>query len=86
MCGIGGKTIEEAQRNLSYEEYLRWVSFRSKRGSLNVGLRIEHSSAMVAHMIANRYRPKDAAPFSIYDFAPHVDEPELTIDDMKEWE
>lgn len=83
MCGIGGKTIEEAQRNISYEEFIRWVKYRNRRGSLNVGLRVEHDLAMIMQMFANRYRKEGAAAFSIYDFAPHLDRPEPTLDDWR---
>lgn len=86
MCGIGGKTIEEAQNNISHEEFSRWVYYRRKRGTLNIGLRTEHSSALLACMLANRYRKEGSSALSIYDFAPHLDEPELTIEDMKKWE
>lgn len=86
MCGIGGKTIEEAQRNISYEEFTRWVAYRNKRGSLHFGMRIEKSSALLSQIIANRYRKEGKEPFTIYDFAPYHDEPELTIDDLMKWE
>lgn len=51
-----------------------------------MGSRIEHAGALIAHMMANRYRKEGAASFKIYDFAPHMDEPELSIDDLKDWE
>ncbi len=41
--------------------------------------------AVIALMMANRYRKEGATPFTIYDFAHHLDEPELTLDDMKGW-
>jgi len=83
LCGVGGKTIDEAQNNISYEEFLRWVKYRNKRGSLNVGLRNEHDFAMIMQMFANRYRKEGSTPFDIYDFAPHLDEPEITLDDWR---
>jgi len=83
LCGVGGRTIEEAQRNISYEEFVRWAKYRNKRGSLNVGLRAEHDLAMIVQMFANRYRKEGSAPFTIYDFAPHLDEPEPTLDDWR---
>lgn len=86
MCGIGGNTIEEAQCNISYEEFHSWVEYRNKRGSLNMGMRVEHASALLAQITANRYRKENAPAFSIYDFAPHHDEPELTLEDMKKWQ
>lgn len=83
MCGIGGRTIEEAQRNISYDEFIRWVKYRNKRGSLNVALRNEHEIAMIMQLFANRYRKEGALPFTVYDFAPHLDKPESTLDDWR---
>lgn len=85
LCGIGGKTIEEAQKNISYAEFCQWVSYRGKRGTLNIGLRIEEYAAMIAQMYSSVHGKQGSIPPKIYDFAPHLDEPELTIDDMKNW-
>jgi hypothetical protein len=41
---------------------------------------------MIAQIIANRYRQENTPPYTIYDFAPHLDEPELTEDDLKGWQ
>jgi hypothetical protein len=86
LCGLGGRTIEEAQRNISYEEFTSWLAYRNRRGSLHVGMRVENSMAVIALMIANRYRSENTPAYSIYDFAPYLDEPELTVDDLKGWE
>ena len=86
LCGVGGRTIEEAQHRLSFEEFCRWASYRRKYGSLHLGMRIEHASALLAQLFANRHRKEGAEPFKLYDFAPHMDEPELTINDLKNWE
>lgn len=70
---------------MTYEEYLQWIKYRNKRGSLNNGLRVERAGAILAQMMANRYRKDGSPPFSFYDFAPHYDEPTLTIDNLKGW-
>ena len=31
MNGIGGRTIAEAQENMTYPEFLVWVKFRQKQ-------------------------------------------------------
>jgi hypothetical protein len=85
LCGIGGRTIEEAKSSISYKEFFDWVAYRRKRGTLNVGMRVEHFMSIVSQMIANRYRKSNSPSYSYYDFATHHDEPELTIDDMKAW-
>ena len=89
LCGVGGRTIAEAQSRLSYEEFWRWAEYRRKRGSLHVGMRIEHAAALLAQLTANRYRKEGTEPFQLYDFAPHTDrpeEPEMTLKDLKDWE
>lgn len=86
MCGIGGRTIAEAQRNLSYVEFLDWVEYRRKRGSLNQGMRIERAGALVATVLANIHRDSKKQPVSFYNFAPHHDEPQLSLEQaMTEW-
>lgn len=84
MCGIGGRTIEEAKQAMSYKEYLSWCRYRSKRGSLNVGMRVEHGSALLGALYANS-KSKHGG-LTVYDFAPHHERPEITLDQaMKEW-
>lgn len=56
-----------------------------RRGSLNVGRRIEQSIAPLASLFANA-NFKGAEPFTRYDFMPHEDEPELTLERaMETW-
>ena len=84
MCGIGGRTIAEAQERISYQEFLSWAKYRAKRGSLNVGLRVERGSALLATLFANS-RSK-SADFTLCDFAPHHDQPEITLEQaMESW-
>lgn len=86
LCGIGGNTIAQAQQNISYVEFLDWVQYRNRRGSLNPGMRVERAGAMVATLIANQNRKKDSSPVSFYRFAPHHDEPVVSMEDaMENW-
>tara|TARA_R100000781_G_scaffold110309_2_gene75674 strand:+ start:1103 stop:1366 length:264 start_codon:yes stop_codon:yes gene_type:complete len=86
MCGIGGRTIAEAQQNLSYVEFLDWVEYRRKRGSLHPGMRTERAGALVATVLANIHRKKDSPSASFYDFAPHHEEPQLSLEQaMETW-
>ncbi|SDS03624.1 hypothetical protein SAMN05216198_1036 [Halopseudomonas litoralis] len=86
MCGIGGRTIAEAQQRISLPEFIRWSRYRRKRGSLNLGLRVERGSALLATLYANTHKGKDTAAFQLHDFAPHHDQPELTLEQaMATW-
>lgn len=84
MCGIGGRTIAEAKARLTYQEYCRWVRYRAERGSLNVGMRVERNSALLASMFAN-VNSKNGG-YTVYDFAPHLEEPMLSLEQaMDAW-
>lgn len=84
LCGIGGRTIAEAQQRLSYTEFFSWLKYRRKRGSLNLGMRIERSSALLAALYANS-KSKNGG-HKIYDFMPHEDEPAVSLDEaMNTW-
>lgn len=85
MCGIGGRTIAEAQQRISYPEFIKWAQYRAKRGTLNLGMRMERGSALLAALYANAHRDKNSPAYKIHDFAPHHDQPELTLDDLKSW-
>lgn len=90
MNGIGGRTIAEAQERLSLAEFWMWVKYRNKYGTLNPMMRTEWGSALVASVIANVNRERNAAPFKVSDFAPHIEDPADTqgitlAQAMKEW-
>ncbi|WP_025371818.1 phage tail assembly protein T [Advenella mimigardefordensis] len=73
MNGIGGRTIAECREKLSYQEFLLWCAYIDKHGSLNIGDRIEHSSAIVAAVNANIHSKKK---HKITDFMPHFEAPD----------
>lgn len=84
MNGIGGRTIAEAQENISYPEFMLWCKFRGKRGSLNQGMRVEAAIARLAAFYGNSKTGKQA--FDLYDFSPHMDRPKLTLEEaMASW-
>ncbi|WP_241603212.1 phage tail assembly protein T [Rosenbergiella nectarea] len=90
MNGIGGRTIAEAQERMSVTEYKTWLLYRQKYGGLNPVMRTEWGAALVSSVIANINRDKKTPPFSVTDFAPHLDNPEnndgITLKEaMSEW-
>lgn len=86
MCGVGGRTIAEAQNRISYSEFCRWAAYRRKRGSLNNGLRVERGAALLATLYANSHRGKHDGAYQLHDFAPHHDAPEITLEQaMASW-
>lgn len=85
LNGIGGRTVAEAKERLSYLEYLQWIRFRNKRGSLNSGFRVEIAIAQLCALFAN-VNSKNGN-YKLHDFAPHMDEPVISLEDaMKLWD
>lgn len=75
LNGIGGSTIEEAKERLTHAEFVSWYAYIKKRGSLNLGSRIEHGFAMLAHVTNNSMGGKS----KFEDFVPkREEEPEKT--------
>lgn len=84
MNGIGGRTIAEAQSRISYPEFIDWVSYRRKRGSLNVGMRVEAGSALLAALYANTHSKNGG--HKVTDFMPHKEEDPISLDQaMQHW-
>ncbi|KTT57394.1 hypothetical protein NS337_00675 [Pseudomonas oryzihabitans] len=51
LHGIGGRTILEAKNRLTYAEAMDWYVYLRRRGSLNLGNRLEHGFAMLATVL-----------------------------------
>ncbi len=86
MNGIGGRTIAEAQERISLREFQVWVKYRNKYGPLNVMMRTEWGASLVASVLANINKSKNSPPFKISDFAPHINEVSVSLEDaMKNW-
>lgn len=69
---------------MSTLEFHRWAKYRKERGTLNVGLRIERSLAVLSAMIANRIS-KDGG-FKVNDFIPHEGNRAVSLEEaMKSW-
>lgn len=87
LNGIGGRTVDEAKFNLSYVEYLDWAAFINRRGSINLGVRMEQGLAMVCLLLTQGFKIKknDGQNFTLKDFLPHIAEDhdqELTVESV----
>jgi hypothetical protein len=78
LNGVGGRTVEEAKRRMTYAEARQWSAYMQRRGSLHVGLRLEAGFALIAATINNALGGHATAA----DFMPHRDAPEGTIADV----
>lgn len=47
MNGIGGRTIAEAQQNMSLVEARQWAQYRLRHGGLNTAERVEQAAALI---------------------------------------
>lgn len=87
MNGIGGRTIAEAQERMSLREFQIWVKYRNKYGQLNSMMRTEWGASLVASVLANINKSKNSPPFKISDFAPHINEVSVSLEEaMKTWD
>ncbi|HDZ2036368.1 TPA: phage tail protein [Klebsiella pneumoniae] len=87
MNGIGGRTIAEAQERMSLREFQMWVKYRNKYGPLNIMMRTEWGASLVASVLANINKSKNSPPFKISDFAPHINEVSVSLEEaMKTWD
>ncbi|WP_420843350.1 phage tail assembly protein T [Kushneria phosphatilytica] len=72
---------------MSYQEFLQWVAYRRKRGSLHSGMRVERGTAMLAMLYVNAHKKKGAESSKIFDFMEHEDEPPVSLDQaMESWQ
>lgn len=51
LNGIGGRTVEEAKERVSDHEFGQWCAFIRKRGTLNLGTRVELGFALLATVV-----------------------------------
>lgn len=86
MHGIGGRSVDQVKRGLSYREVQLWAAYRRKRGSLNWGMRIEHAAALVVTTYINAHRRKGAPMVPIHAYMPHAGEQEISLEEaMRTW-
>jgi hypothetical protein len=86
LHGIGGHSIAEVQKNLSYREVQQWAAYRRLRGTLNWGMRIERAAALITSVYINSKQKKGSTPYSVHDLMPHAGEQEITLEEaMKTW-
>lgn len=60
---------------------MAWCQYRKKRGTLNLGLRMDRGFALVTMFQANPARDKKLKPepFTLFDFTPYEDEPPVSM-------
>lgn len=56
---------------MTYDEFMSWRAYIAKRGSLNIGSRVERGFALVATIVSRAVGGKA----KMEDFMPHADKP-----------
>lgn len=54
LAGIGGNTVHQVKTNLTMVEISQWAVYRQRRGSLNIGRRVEQAAANIIAMNINK--------------------------------
>ena len=79
LAGIGGNTIHQVKSNLTMLEVKQWAEYRARRGSLNIGRRVEQASANIIAMNINKSRVGEDWVDSL-EFMPHEDDVEISFE------
>lgn len=62
-----------------------WRAYRLKRGSLNIGRRVEQAVGNLMSFYANSNKGKGAKAFSPFDFMPHEQKPKPVQIDAEDY-
>lgn len=68
LNGIGGRTIAEAQQNMSLVEARQWAQYMQRHGGLNIAERVEQAAALICATGAQLMGNKNA---KVDDFLPN---------------
>jgi len=86
LAGVGGRTVEEARRNMTTAEFQDWALFIEKHGGLTNGWRLEQGFALLALLLTRvgHMKKSSGGQFELDDFMPKraAEEKELTAEDL----
>jgi len=74
MNGIGGNTIQQVKCNMTLREIRQWAAYRNRRGSLNVGRRVEQAAANTAAFHYNSKIKEECYHIDPLVLMPHEDD------------
>ena len=83
LAGIGGNTIHQVKTNLTMVEVNQWAVYRQRRGSLNIGRRVEQAAANIIAMNINKGRKYEDWVEPL-EFMPHEDDVEIGFEEQFE--
>lgn len=81
MAGIGGNSIAEVKATLTETEIMQWAGYRQRRGSLNIGRRVEQA---IGNLMAFYHNGKVEAHNRIdpLELMPHEDDIEISLEEQ----
>ena len=79
LAGIGGNTIHQVKNNLTMLEINQWAEYRHRRGSLNIGRRVEQAAASIIAMNINKGLSGEDWVDPL-EFMPHEDDVEISFE------
>jgi len=90
LAGVGGRTVADAKRSMSSDEFQAWMAYREMHGPLALHRRMEHGFAMVAQTVASTIpRKRGTRGPKLEDFLPQraarLDKPIELAEAMKRW-
>lgn len=68
LNGVGGRTVEEAKRNMSYKEFIDWVKYRNVNTTLNSADRLDKQLSLISAKFASALMKKRTGNFELSDF------------------
>lgn len=80
LNGIGGNSINEVKNNLTMVEVKQWAEYRYRRGSLNVGRRVEQAVANMMSIYIN----SNGGEIDALELMPHEDDVVMSFEDQIE--
>lgn len=83
LNGIGGNSVHQVKTNLTMVEIKQWAEYRYRRGSLNVGRRVEQAVANMMAIYINSQRQKEDW-VEVLELMPHEDDVEVGFEEQIE--
>ena len=81
LAGIGGNTVHQVKTNLTMVEISQWAVYRQRRGSLNIGRRVEQAAANIIAMNINKGLAGENW-IDPLEFMPHEDDVEIGFEEQ----
>ena len=81
LNGIGGNSLHQVKSNLTLKEIRQWTEYRNRRGSLNIGRRVEQAAA---NSMAFHYNCKVESEHHIHpiELMPNEDDVIVSFEDQ----